>query len=52
MKHSDIQQIAVIYGKKELIEEFLEMFRMHDEAPLSAILLEGEMKKISERLFQ
>ena len=42
MKYRDIQQIAVIYGKKELIEEFLEIFnmdRMHDRAPLNAILL-------------
>ena len=46
MKYSDIQQIAVIYGKKELIEEFLEIFtmdRMHDKAPINAI--KGDMKK-------
>ena len=48
MKYKDIQQIAIIYGKKDLIIEFLEIFRMdrmHDKAPLSAILLKGEMKK-------
>lgn len=48
MNHSQIQSIAIIYGKKELIEEFLENFqmdRMHDGAPIKAILLIGDMKK-------
>ena len=48
MKHSDIQSIAIIYGKKELIEQFLEIFHMdraHDNAPLNALLLKGDMKK-------
>lgn len=48
MKYRDIQETAIIYGKKELIEEFLEIFRMdrmHDGAPLNAILLKGDMKK-------
>lgn len=48
MEYKDIQEIAVVYGKKELIIEFLEIFymdRAHDGAPLSAILLKGDMKK-------
>ena len=48
MQYKDIQEIAVIYGKKELIEEFLEIFNMdrqHDGAPLKAIQLKGETKK-------
>lgn len=48
MKFNEIESIALVYGQKELIEEFLEIFqidRAHDNAPLSAILLEGETKK-------
>jgi len=48
MDYKDIQELAIIYGKKDLIEEFLDIFymdRAHDGAPLNAILLEGEMKK-------
>jgi len=48
MKRSDIQQIAVIYGKKEFIQEFLDIFtmdRMHDGAPINAIQIKGDMKK-------
>ena len=48
MKYSDIQEISIVYGKKDLIIEFLEIFymdRQHDGAPLSAILLKGDMKK-------
>lgn len=48
MKYSEIQEIALVYGKKELVEEFLENFRldrMHDQAPITAILVENEMKK-------
>ena len=52
MKYDQVQQIALIYGKKELIEEFLEIFymdRAHDGAPLSAVLLKGDMKKEIKR---
>ena len=48
MKYNQIQQIALIYGKKELIEQFLEIFNMdraHDGAPLNAFLLKGDIKK-------
>ena len=41
-------KIVLLYGKKELVEEFLEKFnndRQQDGAELKAILLEGEMKK-------
>lgn len=44
MKHKEIREIAIIYGKKDLIIEFLEIFNMdraHDGAPLNAILLKG-----------
>ncbi|MEA2036039.1 MAG: hypothetical protein U9O94_00915 [Nanoarchaeota archaeon] len=48
MNHKDIQQIAIIYGKKHLIQEFLEIFNMdrtHDGAPLNAVLAKGDLKK-------
>jgi len=48
MEFNEIESIALIYGQKELIEEFLDIFNMdraHDKAPISAILLKGEMKK-------
>ena len=38
------QEIAIVYGKKELIEEFLDNFwmdRAHDNAPINAIQLKG-----------
>jgi hypothetical protein len=45
-------QYILLYGPKELVEEFLDIFymdRAHDGAPLSAILLEGKMKKEVEK---
>ena len=48
MQHKDIQAIAIVYGKKELVEEFIDQFQMdraHDQAPINAIQLKGEMKK-------
>ena len=48
MKHKNIQSIALIYGKKELIEEFLENFHIakkHDSATINAVLVKSEMKK-------
>ena len=41
-------QFILLYGKKDIIEEFLEQFQMdraHDGAPLNAVLLEGERKE-------
>ena len=52
MNYKDIQQIAIIYGKKDLIQEFLEIFNMdraHDGAPLSVMLVKGDMKKELKR---
>jgi hypothetical protein len=52
MKYKEIEEIAVIYGKKGLILELLEKFhidRQHDEAILNAILLKGDMKKEVKR---
>ena len=48
MEYKDIEEIAIVYGKKDLIEEFLEIFNMdgaHDGTPLNAILVKGEIKK-------
>ena len=48
MNHSDIEELAIIYGNKELIIEFLEnleIAKRHDDAPINAILLKGDMKK-------
>jgi len=44
MKYKDIQQIALVYGKKQLIEEFLENFQMdraHDGAEINAVLVKN-----------
>ena len=52
MNYNDIQEIAIIYGKKELILEFLEKFeidRMHDGATINAVLVEGDMKPYLKR---
>ena len=52
MKYKEIEEIAVIYGKKDLILELLEKFyidRQHDEVRLNAILLKGDMKKEVKR---
>jgi len=48
MQYNQIQSIALIYGKKELVLEFLEKFQMdrkQDGAELNAVLLSGDMKK-------
>ena len=45
MKYSNIQQIAIIYGKKELVEYFVEQFnidRFHDGEKIKAILVKGD----------
>ena len=48
MDYNQIQSIALVYGEKKLVKEFLESFnwdRMHDDAPIKAILVRGDMKK-------
>ncbi len=43
-----MESIALVYGEKKLVKEFLESFnwdRMHDDAPIKAILVRGDMKK-------
>ena len=48
MKHSDIQQIAIVYGKKDLVDYFVEQFnidRIHDGKEVKAILVKGDLKK-------
>lgn len=42
------EEISIVYGEKELIKEFVESFnwdRMHDDAPVKAILIKGDRKK-------
>ncbi len=42
---SDIQQIAIVYGKKDLIEYLVEQFnidRLHDGEQIKAILVKGD----------
>ena len=42
MKHNDIEQIAIVYGKKELVEYFVEQFnidRLHDGEEIKAVLV-------------
>lgn len=42
------ERIAIVHGNKELILEFLEKFemdRMHDGAPIKAVLVKGKIKK-------
>lgn len=54
MQYKDIQEIILIYGKKDLILEFLEKFcidREHDGAELKAVLLKGGMKKKLKDLY-
>ena len=48
MKHSDIQQIAIVYGKKDLVDYFVEQFnidRLHDGEEVKATLVKGDLKK-------
>ena len=48
MKHSDIQQIAIVYGKKDLVEYFVEQFdidRLHDGEKVKATLVRDDFKK-------
>ena len=48
MKYSDIQQIAIVYGKKDLVDYFVEQFnidRLHDGEEVKAILVRDDLKK-------
>lgn len=42
MKHNEVNEIAIVYGKKELIEYFVEQFnidRLHDGEEAKAVLI-------------
>ena len=44
MEYEGIQQIAIVYGKKDLVEYFVEQFnwsRLHDGAEVKAILVKN-----------
>ena len=48
MKHSDVQQIAIVYGKKDLVEYFVEQYnidRLHDGEKVKAITVRDGLKK-------
>ena len=48
MEYKDIQQIAIVYGKKDLVEYFVEQFnidRLHDGEKIKAILVKDDLKK-------
>ena len=48
MEHSDIQQIAIVYGKKHLVDYFVEQFnidRLHDGEKIKVILVKSDLKK-------
>jgi len=48
MEYSDIQQIAIVYGRKDLVEYFVEQFnidRIHDGEEVKAILVRDDLKK-------
>ena len=47
MEYKDLQQIAIVYGKKDLVEYFVEQFnldRLHDGEEVKAILVKDDMK--------
>ena len=48
MKHSGIQQIAIVYGKTDLVDYFVEQFNidgLHDGEEIKTILAQGDLKK-------
>ena len=48
MKHNEVGEIAIVYGKKDLVEYFVEQFnldRLHDGEEVKAILVKGDFKK-------
>ena len=48
MEYQDIQQIAIVYGNKDLVEYFVEQFnwdRLHDGEEVKAVLVKDDLKK-------
>ena len=48
MEYKDIQQIAIVYGKKDLVEYFVEQFnidRLHDGEEVKASLVQDDLKQ-------
>ena len=48
MEYKDIQQIAIVYGNKDLVEYFVEQFnidRLHDGEEIKEILVRSDFKK-------
>ena len=48
MEYQEIQQIAIVYGNKDLVEYFVEQFnidRLHDGEEIKAILVKDDLKK-------
>ena len=54
MEHNEIEEIAIVYGKKELVAYFVEQFnidrlynidRLHDGEKVKAILVKADSKK-------
>jgi len=47
MEYQNIQQIAIVYGNKDLVEYFVEQFnwdRLHDGEEIKAILVKDEIR--------
>ena len=47
MKHNKAEEIAIVYGKKDLVDYFVEQFnidRLHDGEEVKAILVKGDVK--------
>ena len=48
MKHNKVEEIAIVHGKKDLVEYFVEQFnmdRLHDGEEAKAILTQGDLNK-------
>ena len=48
MKHNEVGEIAIVYGKKDLVEYFVEQFnidRLHDGEEIKVILAKDDLKK-------
>ncbi len=48
MKNNKVEEIAIVYGRKDLVEYFVEQFdidRLHDGEEVKAMLVKGELKK-------
>ena len=49
MEYEDIQQIIIIYGRKDLVEYFVEQFsidRLHDGKEIKAMLVKDDLNQI------